>query len=104
MARSALTKRLQACREKRQRGKDKYRVDFPALKGLEGHTLSNNLKAKGGYKQDKMRDHLWKKGRAEKTSTVTEMERKAKRVAIQTNKGNYSYITPESDPKCFGRK
>lgn len=46
-----------------------------------------------GYKQDLRTDHLWKRDREEKPSTVREIERKAERVGVHFNKGGLSYIT-----------
>lgn len=90
MAKSALLKRLE---RNRNRVREKFKLTFPDLKVEEGHGLSNNLKSKGGFKQDKLRDHLWRKGRSEKTSTVKEMETKAKRVRMHHSKGAYQYAT-----------
>jgi hypothetical protein len=91
MAKSALLKRLNRIRT--QVKDKKYRPAFPDLKVEGSHDLSNNLKTKGAFKQDKLRDHLWRKGREEKPATVEEMERKAKRIRPKFGKGAYEYAT-----------
>lgn len=103
MAKSALLKRLE---RNRNRVSDKFKLTFPDLKVEEGHGLSNNLKSKGGFKQDKLKDHLWRKGRQEKSTTVVEMEKKAKRVRMHHSKGNYMYATEgdNSGPLTIHRK
>lgn len=91
MGKSALLKRLQKVRSRVR--EDKYRPAFPDLKVEGSHSLSNNLKTKGAFKQDKLKDHLWRRGQSEKPATVQEMEKKAKRVRMHHSKGAYQYAT-----------
>ncbi len=96
---------LRAKHKKSGRSKaPRVRANFPDLKAGQSQTALSNTITTGGFKRDKTTEHRWKRGCEEKPETIKAIEEKAKRVAIQSNKAGYSYITPGTDPKDFGRK
>lgn len=77
----------------------KLKVAFPNLKCRdEPHQLSNTIEGRGGFKRDIRTDHKWRRDSQEKAEIVKEIERKAKRIRLNTSKGAYQY-NDDSDRK-----
>jgi hypothetical protein len=81
-------------------------IDFPnydvSKPGVA--SVSNNLMVKGGFRNDILNDHKWRKDKEEKASTIEAMEMKAKAIAPAFNKGGLQYITPKTNPHDIGKK
>lgn len=71
---------------------------------LERKSLPPLSNAVGNGFKRSVEDYKWKRDREESAATITEIERKKKKVAPIYSKGPVQYLTENVDPTTLGKK